>query len=132
MSQENLELVRRACEALNAGDIDGLVRLCHEDFDLDMSDRVFNPERYSGHEGIRRFYAEVKEPWEHYTWEVEDLRDHGDVVLALVRTRGRGRGSGLELDREAAMVWTVRAGRATGLRFYRDREAAVEAVEAPG
>src|SRR5256885_233025 len=59
MSQENIELVRRAYEALNAGDIDGLVTLCHKDFNLDMSDRIFNPERYQGHEGIRGCCAEV-------------------------------------------------------------------------
>ena len=115
MSQENVEIVRRACAALTAGDIDRLVTLCHEAFDLDMSDRVFNPTRYRGHDGMRRFYVEVHEPWEHYVWDVQELQDRGDVIVALVRARGRGRGSGLEVDREAAMIWTVRAGKASGL-----------------
>ena len=128
MSQENVEVVRRAYEALNAGDIDGLVTLCHEDFNLDMSDRVFNPERYRGHDGIRRFYAEVHDPWERYVWEAEELHDKGDVVVALVRARGWGRGSGLEVDRKAAMIWTVHDGKASELRFYRHREAALEVV----
>ena len=128
MSRENVEVVRQAHEALNAGDLDGLVALCHEDFELDMSDRVLNPETYQGHDGIRRFYAEVHGPWERYVWEAEDLCDEGDVVVALVRARGLGRGSGLEVDRETAMIWTVRDGKATGLRFYRDRAAALEAA----
>jgi len=128
MSHQNVEVVRRAHEALNAGDIDGLVALCHEDFELDMSDRVLNPETYRGHDGIRRFYAEVHGPWERYVWEAEELRDRGDAVVALVRARGLGRGSGLEVDREAAMIWTLRDGRASGLRFYRDREAALDAA----
>ena len=128
MSQENVEIVRRAHEALNAGDIDGLVTLCHEDFNLDMSDRVFNPEIYRGHDGIRRFYAEVHEPWERYVWEAEELHDNGDAVVVLVRARGWGRGSGLEVDRKAAMIWTVIDGKASELRFYRRREAALEAL----
>ena len=128
MSRENVEVVRRAHEALNAGDIDSLVTLCHEDFDLDMSDRVFNPERYRGHDGIRRFYAEVQGPWERYVWEAEDFRDQGDVIVALVRATGLGRGSGVEVDREVAMIWTLRDGKASELRFYRDREAALEAA----
>ena len=128
MPQENVEIVRRAHEALNAGDIDELVRLCHEDFILDMSDRVLNPETYRGHDGIRRFHAEVHEPWERYVWEVEELHDNGGRVVVLVRARGWGRGSGLEIDRQAAMVWTVIDGKASDLRFYRRREAALEAV----
>ena len=128
MSRENLQIARRAHEALNAGDMDELVALCHQDFELDMSDRVFNPATYRGHEGIRRFYSEVQEVWESYVWEPEQMRDHEDVVVALLRTKGRGRGSGVEIDRRTAMIWTFRRGKALGLRFYRDPETALEAA----
>jgi uncharacterized protein len=128
MSQENMEIVRRAHEALNAGNIDELVTLCHPDFQLDMSDRVLNPAVYQGHDGIRKFYVEVQDVWERYVWEPEELRDEGDTVVALLRSEGRGRGSGVEIDRKTAMVWTVRAGKALGLRFYREPERALEAV----
>jgi ketosteroid isomerase-like protein len=60
MSEENVEIVRRAHEALNAGNIDELVSLCHQDFQLDMSDRVLNPATYEGHDGIRQFYSEFR------------------------------------------------------------------------
>ena len=128
MSRENLEIVRRAHEALNAGNIDELVTLCHRDFELDMSDRVFNPATYQGHDGIRHFYSEVHEVWERYSWEPKEMRDEGDVVVALLRTKGRGRGSGVEIDRKTAMIWTVRDGKARGLRFYREPKEALEAV----
>ena len=58
------DIVRRAHDALNRGDAKALAALCAPDFRLDMSDRVFNPEVYSGHEGIRRFVADVHEVWE--------------------------------------------------------------------
>ena len=128
MSEENVVLVRRAHEALNAGRIDELVALCHQDFELDMSDRVFNPATYQGHDGIRQFYAEVQEVWERYVWEPEEIRDQGDVVVALLRTRGRGRGSGVEIDRKTAMIWTFRHGKALWLRFYREPKEALEAA----
>ena len=128
MSEENVEIVRRAHEALNAGNIDELVSLCHRDFQLDMSERVLNPATYQGHDGIRRFYSEVLEVWERYVWEPEEVRDEGDVVVALLRTKGRGRGSGVEIDRKTAMIWTVRAGKALRLRFYREPERALEAA----
>jgi ketosteroid isomerase-like protein len=128
MSRENVEIVRRAHEALNAGNIDELVTLCHQGFQLDMSDRVFNPATYQGHGGIRQFYSEVQEVWERYVWEPEEIRDEGDVVVALLRTKGRGRGSGVEVDRKTAMIWTVRGGKALRLRFYREPEKALEAA----
>jgi len=126
MPSENIVLVRRAHEALNSGDIDTLVALCDSSFRLDMSDRVFNPAVYEGHGGIRRFHAEVRDVWESYVWEPEELIDAGSDVVALLRASGRGRGSGVEVERETAMIWSVREGRATALRFFRDRDEALK------
>jgi ketosteroid isomerase-like protein len=124
-----VELVRRAYEALNAGNIDELVALCDPDFRLDMSDRVFNPATYQGEEGIRRFYDEVREVWESFVWEPEQLFERGEVIVALLHARGRGRGSALEIDRRTAMLWTVRGDRCLSLIFYGDRDRALEAAE---
>jgi ketosteroid isomerase-like protein len=124
MQRGNVEIVRLAHEALNAGDIDSLVALCDERFRLDMSDRVFNPAVYDGHDGIRRFYADVRDVWTTYVWEPEQLTEVGDTVLVLLRSFGKGRGSGVEVERRTAMVWTLRDGRALNLRFFRDRDAA--------
>jgi ketosteroid isomerase-like protein len=128
MSQESMEVVRRAHQALNGGDMDALVVLCDVEFRLDMSERVFNPAIYEGHDGIRRFYSEVREVWASYVWEPEELMEAGDEIVALLRSGGRGRGSGVEVERLTAMVWTVREGRATALRFFRDRSEALKAV----
>ena len=123
-----VELVQRALAALNAGDIDELVALCDRDFELDMSDRVFNPSTYRGHDGIRQFHAEVLDVWDHYTWEPERVVERGDAVVALLRTSGKGRGSGLEVERQTAMIWTVRGDKATSVRFYRDQDRALQAA----
>jgi ketosteroid isomerase-like protein len=128
MPQDKVEIVRRAHEALNGGDIDALIALCDVDFRLDMSDRVFNPAVYEGHDGIRRFYSEVRDVWASYVWEPEELMEVEDHVVALLRSGGRGRGSGVEVERRTAMVWTVRDGRATALRFFRDRDVALETL----
>jgi ketosteroid isomerase-like protein len=128
MSQENVEIVHHAHEALNNGDIDALVAICDAAFRLDMSDRVLNPAVYEGHDGIRRFYGEVRDVWANYTWEPEQLIESGEQVVALLRSSGTGRGSGVEIQRQTAMVWTVHDRRATSLRFFRDRAEALEAV----
>jgi ketosteroid isomerase-like protein len=124
------DIVRRAHDALNRGDAEALAGLCASDFRLDMSDRVFNPEVYSGHAGIRRFVAEVHEVWETFTWEPTDVKETGDVVLALVHSVGRGRGSELEIDRHSAMVWQIPEETLLALTFYRDPSAARQAAAA--
>ena len=124
MPSENSEIVERAHQALNSGDIDALVGLCDDEFRLDMSDRVFNPAVYQGHDGIRQFYAEVLDVWEIYVWEPEQLIEAGSDVVALLRSTGRGRESGAEVERETAIVWSLRERRLTGLRFYRNRDEA--------
>ena len=128
MSQENVETVRAALERLNAGDIDGLISLCDGDVELDMSDRVFNPKTYRGHEGIRQFDREVSEVWEEFRWDPQRFVEAGDGVVVLLHSHGRGRGSGIEMARDAAMVWTLRDGRAVSVRFYIDQAEALEAA----
>ena len=93
-----------------------------------MSDRVFNPEVYSGHDGIRRFVAEVREVWETFTWEPTEMKEAGDMVLAVVHSVGRGRGSGLEIDRDSAMVWQIPDETLLALTFYRELSAAHQAA----
>jgi ketosteroid isomerase-like protein/ubiquinone/menaquinone biosynthesis C-methylase UbiE len=127
-TEQPRDVVRRAHQALNSGDLDALVSLCDVEFRLDMSDRVFNPAVYEGHDGIRRFYSEVRDVWASYVWEPEELMEAGENVVALLRSTARGRGSGVEVERRTAMVWTIREERATALRFFRDRNKALEAV----
>jgi ketosteroid isomerase-like protein len=128
LSLENVEIVRCAHEALNSGDVEALVALCDVGFELDMSDRVLNPAIYEGHDGIRRFYREVRDVWASYTWEPEELIESEEHVVALLRSSGRGRGSGVEIERRTAMVWTVKENRARSLHFFRDPQAALESA----
>jgi ketosteroid isomerase-like protein len=128
MSRENVEVVRRIYERLNRGDVEGVVELCDDDLAMDFSERIFNPDTYRGHDGIRRFYAGVKEVWESYRWEVEDTRVVGDSVVAALYCRGQGRQGGPPADWRVAWLWRFRGSRAVSVRFYRERDEALEAV----
>ena len=132
MSREGRSLVAQAHECLNAGDLDGLIALCHDDFELDMTARALNPATYRGHEGIRRFHREVREVWEEFRWEPQRFITAAERVVVLLHSHGRGKGSGLEMARDVAMVWTVREGLAVSLRFYTDQAEALEAAGVDG
>jgi hypothetical protein len=63
-----VETIRRAHEALNSGDVQGLVTVCDPSFRLDV---------YEGHEGIRQFVTEGRDVGT-FTWEPEELLESGD------------------------------------------------------
>ena len=39
---------------------------------------------YRGHEGIRRWYADVNDPWERLLAEPEEIIEHGDLFVILL------------------------------------------------
>src|SRR5829696_8123961 len=128
MSEENVEIVRSAYEHLNRRDVEGFVALCDDDFLIDMSERVFNPDTYRGHDGIRRFCADVQDAWETYHWTVEEALVADDLVVAMLHCQGTSREGGPQVDWRVAWLWTVRGDKALSLRFFRDRAEALEAA----
>ena len=128
MSQENVEVVRLIFQLLNRGDVDGVAELCDDEFVMDMSERVFNPDTYTGHDGIRRFYEGVTDAWESYRWNVEETRVKGDSVVAMLHCEGQSREGAPPVDWHVAWLWTLQQGRAVSLRFYRDQAKALEAA----
>jgi ketosteroid isomerase-like protein len=132
MSQENVETVHRAYELLNQGDVEGLVGLCRDDFVMDMSERVFNPETYEGQDGIRQFHKDVKDAWESYQWHVEEALATGDAVVALLYCHGKSSEGAPPVDWRVAWIWNFEQGRPCSLRFYRNRTDALEAVGLSG
>jgi ketosteroid isomerase-like protein len=126
------ELVRRAYAALSTRDYEALAELARPDFELDVTDRVFNPETYRGADGLRRFFAEVDELWESMDMNVERLVERDDEVLALLRVHIVGRGSGLRLQDRIAQHWTAHDGKLVRMRVRADQEAALAEFEAGG
>jgi ketosteroid isomerase-like protein len=132
MSQENVETVRAAYEHLNRGDVEALIDLCDDEFLMDMSERVFNPDTYRGNHDLRRFYAGVRSVWESYQWEVEETRAVDDMVVAMLHCHAQSREGGPPVDWHVAWLWRFRNGRPVSLRFYRDSARALEAVGLAG
>ncbi len=85
MSEENVELARRASEMFNRRNLHGYLALMAKDV-------TFQPQlgpRSEGHEGIRRVWDNLLRVPD-LTTEVVEVRDLGaDLVLAAVRLRGR-------------------------------------------
>ncbi len=128
MSQENVELVRRAYDAWDRRDFEALPELVHPDFEADLTVRVLNPDRYVGVEGLRRLVDELGETWEAMTLEPEEFIDAGDQVVVPVVARLSGRGSGLQMEDRIIQVWSIRNGKAERLRVFTDRAEALRSA----
>ena len=129
-SGSNAEVVRSVYAAFNGGRMP--LELLDAQVELDLSERIFNPATYSGHEGAMQFWHEIQEVWETWASEPTQLFEAGDLVVAFIRSRGRGRSSGVEVEDESANVWTLRDGKVVAYRLYREREAALEAAGLEG
>jgi ketosteroid isomerase-like protein len=132
MSEQNVEVVRDAIEILNRG-FHGEVSprfadVFAVDVEVDMSRRVFNPDVYEGHDGLRRLGREIGEVWESFQATPERFVDAGDRVVVVETRRGRGRGSGVDVEQRSAVIWTLRGGQIVRMETDLDPDEALSRV----
>ncbi len=112
MSQENVEIVGRIYEAYARHDDATPFELYAEDIVWDMSNSrrraLYAKPFYHGHEGVRENWRESLDAFGTVDFEVEELIDVGDSVLAVVRDKGVGRSSGAPVQATHTALWTLR------------------------
>ena len=85
-----------------------------------------------GIEELRIVIETVREGWETWDMEPEELTAVGDQVVVVIRYRARGRTSGVELEgRESALI-TFRDGKIARYEWFQGPGDALEAAEARG
>jgi len=126
MSQENVEIIRRAYEDFTrTGDIT-----------LDRYDREFVFEDLPGApQPIRRgpdefqqWARDIREVFGDFVLDPEELIDAGDRVIAIIRAHVRGRTSGMDFEQPLVVVWTVRDGKVVRGSAFSDRAEALQAA----
>ena len=127
MSEENVDRFLETVELFNRGDVERSLQLYDPDVVLEVRQAELEGE-YSGHDGLRRFFAEFAEPLETFEVQYSDVRDLGDRVLALGTLHTIGRGSGIELEGPVAIVASYRDGLCTHLKDYGEWGQALEAA----
>ena len=127
MSQENVELVRAAFEAWNAGDMDAFSEMYDPDAIVRMLEGWPEPGPFVGREAVMRWWEQVRETWDADTVEpISDFVDAGDRVA--VRQVWRGAGHGPDMNMEMTNVFMVRKGRIVYQEFFWDHAEALETL----
>jgi ketosteroid isomerase-like protein len=133
MSHENVELVRRVCEAHDRGDLRAVFAAYGSEIEwhvpgLASAEVDFDPV-YVGHDGVRAFWRLWLSAWETTSFEYDEFIDAGEHVVVVQTQRYRGRTSGIELEWiSIAQVWTIQDAKVVRVEFFPTRGEALKAV----
>jgi ketosteroid isomerase-like protein len=129
MSTENVELVRTTMKSFNLDGVDAITDQISPDFETTTPPSLsVEPDTYRGPQGVRRWFDAWEGTMDEVRFDVDELVDAGDRVIAVSRMVARSHTTGLEVEQAVALVWTLRDGRAVRLDPYATREEAVRAV----
>jgi ketosteroid isomerase-like protein len=124
MSHEDRETLRLVYEAYNRGDWTGALSR----MDRDIEWKTTRTGRHRGHEEVRRFMEDMREPFEEVLVEPDEWFDHGDRIVVFLRIRARPRGSDAIAENRVGHLWTMRDGKAIRCETFPRREEALEAA----
>jgi ketosteroid isomerase-like protein len=136
MSRETVELVRAAwprrmdmVDIVGSGSPDDMASYLDPDVEVAfIASAPGVPElRYLGVEGLADGWREWLEPYESYWLEIEDVISAGeDDVVVPVRVSARTKRDGVLIEHSPAAICTARDGKVVRIRFYLDRDHALE------
>ena len=129
MSQENVEIVRRAFEAFSSDGFEDALAFFTPDVAWHTSDRWLEGSTYRGHDGVRRLVAGFSENFDGLDYDVEQVRAVDDRVVALVHMTGRIKNSAQPISQPLGFVVSgFRDGAFTEVRAYAAWQEALDAV----
>ena len=128
MSEENIELVRRALQALDRRDLTSSLAVLDEDFEVVPTSDWPEP-GVRGAEAAFNWYVQAFDTLQPLRADDAEFIDPGaDKVLLQYRMDVRGKGSGAKVEFRRWCVVTVRKGRLHRAEWFSDRAEALEAA----
>jgi ketosteroid isomerase-like protein len=125
---EKIRVIRRGLAAMGRGEPQVFAALCAPAFEMHLVGIVGEPVHYRGPEGVHDFFRDMGESWSSFGFEIDEIRDLGDLVLVLGRQQGRGRASGVEVESPRGLVITFEHGAVSRVRYFMDPREALDAV----
>ena len=124
MSEENVELARRAILGWNERGVESFVEVLDPQVEWHPPRESMEPGVYRGHEGVRDYLGRLAAVFEEQRVESVDVTSvDEEVVLAVVRIAGTSAKFG-RVDTEWAWLITIRDGKAVHVATFVDRHEA--------
>jgi ketosteroid isomerase-like protein len=128
MSQQNVEIVKRAYQAWDRRDMAAVLGECHPDIEWWERGDVPDPTVHRGLDAVGARFAELDDVWIGLTLEPREFIDAGDFVVVMFCLTGRGRASGAAIEENEVQAFRLRNGKIIELREYRAKAEALKAV----
>jgi ketosteroid isomerase-like protein len=132
MSEADVAIIRGAFVEAAEGDVGVFFRVSADDVCVyPRPAQLDAAQEYHGLEGLMEYLTSWFAEWEEYDFELEELRDAGDHVLAVVLETGRSP-AGLEVQDRFSHSFRLRDGKVVEWHMYDSYEDALAAVEPGG
>ena len=132
MSQENVEIVKRALDFVARRDWPGITEADLVDPNVELHGSVGGLEEGKILRGpgeiSQAFDVEDQDVWDEHRIEPREFIDAGDRVVVLQREYQRGKGSGVEIVIDTASIVDLRHGRIVRMQGYINPAEALEAA----
>jgi ketosteroid isomerase-like protein len=128
MSQENVEILRRAVDAFERGDRTAWFPLLDEDYEITPVGDWPDARAIRGREAGWDFYRDIAETLSLGSAYVELVAAGGDKVFVHQRHEGRGLTSGADVQLDYWRVVTFREGKVLRDQWFTDHAEALEAA----
>jgi ketosteroid isomerase-like protein len=132
MSEENLEVVRRALDANRSGSLDDTVEeaVALSDPDIEFRSRLTSVEgtTYRGLDGIRAYFADMADAWREWHNEPDTITEVSSAAVLVDTTFRATAKSGVDVSLHNAVVFVLSDGRIVGIHAYPSRQEALEAA----
>jgi ketosteroid isomerase-like protein len=127
MSQENVEIVRLAYEALAREGGEAVLAFLDPEVEWEVRSDLPDSDIYKGHEGMRRLFATFDEVLDESWYSPQEFIDAGDQVIVVLRWGGRGKASGVAFEeRDEAWAFTLRDAKVIRVKEYPSKNEALE------
>ena len=126
MSQENVEIIRRAYEAVNAGR--PVYSIFHPALIYHPRADEPDPSAHVGRDAFERLLDGFLESFSVVRFDVLEVIDAGDRVIASTMIHGRGAVSGASVEDAYVVVYRLRDGLVVEGREYKTSREALDAV----
>jgi uncharacterized protein len=126
-AEGNIGLVRSLYDAMNRQDVEAASSLLDPEVEWVPDPRTAIRPKH-GRDEFVAFFLDQAEMFGDVRVEVDELRESGDRVCALIRVAGSGFASGARVEIRIGHVWDVRGGKIVRGEGFGDRERALEAA----
>jgi uncharacterized protein len=128
MSRRNVELIRRAYEAVARNDVDAASACIHPEIEFHTYADSPAAGVYRGRDAVRRYNEDLFEQFESIRFEIEEIVDAGERLVVVSTQHAVPKGGRQEIDVRVTEVWTVRDDLLAERHSYSTRAAALEAA----